>query len=110
MSQASEPIKSSGNIFADLGLENAEEELLKAQLAHAIRRLIQTSGFTQAEAARHMGTSQPKVSAILGGKLAGFTSDRLLEYVRALECDVQITITRKPADREHGSVSVVCTI
>lgn len=104
------PVLVSGNIFADLNIPNAEEELEKAQLGSAIRSIVQANGWTQAEAAQQMGTSQPKVSQIIGGKLSGFTADRLLKYVRALECDVEIRITRKPANREHGSVTVVCTV
>lgn len=110
MKDTEQPILVSDNIFADLGITNADEELQKAQLAHAIRSIIRANGWTQAEAARRMGTSQPKVSQIMGGKLAGFGSDRLLKYVRALDCDIEIRITRKPADRKHGTMNVVCSL
>ena len=110
MEDNTSPVLVSSNIFADLNVPNAEEELEKAQLGSAIRSIVQANGWTQEEAAKQMGTSQPKVSQIIGGKLSGFTADRLLKYVRALECDVEIRITRKPANREHGSVTVVCTV
>ena len=104
------PVPVSDNIFADLGIPNAQEELHKAQIAHAIRHVIEVSALTQAAAARQIGTTQPKVSRILGGKLAGFTSDRLLHYLRALECDIEIKITRKPANRSHGTLTVLCEL
>lgn len=110
MNNNEQPVRVSENIFADLGIEDAEEELQKAQLAHAIRAIIQANGLTQEEAARKMGTSQPKVSQIMGGKLAGFSSDRLLHYVRSLECDIEIRITRRPADRERSITHIICTI
>ena len=110
MENKDSPVLVSDNIFADLQIPDAEAELEKAQLARAIRSVIQANGWTQEEAARQMRTSQPKVSQIIGGKLTGFTADRLLKYVRALQCDVEIRITRKPADHEHGSVTVVCVV
>ena len=110
MKISSPPVPVSDNIFADLAIPNAEEELQKAQLAQAIRAIIAVSGMTQQEAAQQIGTSQSKVSLIVGGKLAGFGSDRLLKYVRALECDIEIKITRKPANRPHGSFKVVCDV
>lgn len=110
MQEETSPLRASDNIFADLGLENADEELQKAQLAQTIRAIIHANGWTQAEAAHKMGTSQPKVSQIVGGKLAGFGTDRLLKYVRALECDIEIRITRKPADHPHSAPKVVCAL
>jgi predicted XRE-type DNA-binding protein len=110
MEDKSSPVLVSGNIFADLNIPNAEEELEKAQLAHAIRSIIKANGWTQEQAAKQIGTSQPKVSQIIGGRLAGFTTDRLLKYVRVRECDVEIRIMRKPADNEHGSVTIHCAI
>ena len=104
------PVPVSDNIFADLGIPDAQEQLHKAQIALAIRAVIAASGLTQQEAAQQMGTSQSKVSLIAGGKLAGFGSDRLLKYLRALECDIEIKITRKPANRPQGSFKVICDV
>jgi predicted XRE-type DNA-binding protein len=59
----------SGNVFADIGLPAAEERLAKAQLAHKISEMIQKSHLSQAEAARILSTEQPKISAIMNGKL-----------------------------------------
>lgn len=82
----------SGNVFADLGLPNPDEALAKAGLAQAIAETIERRGLTQEEAARIMGLDQPKVSAIVRGRLTGFTQDRLTRCVLALGNDVEITI------------------
>lgn len=108
MSHAQKPIVSSGNVFADLGVPNPEAELTKARLAEVVRRLIEANNLTQKEAAARMGTGQPKVSAIMGGKLTGFTADRLLEFIQRLECDVEITITQ--GQKRRGKVSVTCSV
>ena len=110
MNETVPPAPVSDNIFADLDIPDAEKEFQKAQLAHAIRIFLAASGMTQAEAARQMATTQPKVSQIIGGKLAGFSSDRLLKYLCALECDIEIKITHKPAHRPHGTLRVVCDV
>ena len=107
MDQSEEPILSSGNVFADLGLDNAEEKLTKAQLGRAIRCLIREGNMTQEEAARRMGTTQPKVCAIMGGKMVGFTADRLLEYIKRLDYDVDITISKSTQEQSRGKVRVI---
>ena len=71
----------SGNVFADLGLADSEEELAKAQLAAHIRRIVEGRRLTQVAAAQVMGIDQPKVSALLNGRLAGFSSDRLMRFL-----------------------------
>ena len=110
MKTHSPPVSISDNIFADLNIPNAEEELQKAQLAHSIRTIIEANGLTQREAAQQMKTSQPKVFLLVGGKLAGFSSERLFNYLRALECDIEIRITKKQGHRPHGLIKVVCDI
>lgn len=90
-------IKSSGNVFADLGLPDAEERLAKAELARQIECLIKKKRLTQARAATILGISQPKISALLHGKLAGFSMDRLLKFLMALDQDIEIRIKSKPA-------------
>ncbi len=72
-----EHTRSSGNVFADLGLPDADERMLKAQLAVQIRRFIEAKGWTQTEAAAAVGLDQPKVSHLLRGRLAGFSVERL---------------------------------
>lgn len=98
-------IKSSGNVFADLGLPGAEERFLKARLAAEIARAITGRKLTQAAAAKLMGIDQPKVSHLLHGRLAGFSTERLLTWLTALGRDVEI-IVRKTARRRAGRLRV----
>ena len=100
-------IESSGNVFADLGLPEAEEELTKAQLASHIRQVIKQQGLTQLALASVMGIDQPKVSALLNGRLANFSSERLMRLLTALGQDVDITVKAKPGDRAQGRIRVL---
>lgn len=84
--------KGSGNVFADLGLEDAEQELAKAKIAQALRRLIKLRGLTQTEAASLLGTDQARISQIMNGKLASMTYDRLIRFLNALDHTVNIEI------------------
>jgi predicted XRE-type DNA-binding protein len=96
----------SGNVFADLGLPDPEEALAKAGLAQAIAETIERRGLTQDEAAKLMGLDQPKVSAIVRGRLSGFTQDRLTRCVLALGNDVEITIRHQESPGETGRLAV----
>ena len=91
--------RGSSNVFADLGLPNAEEELLKAQLVVALSDLIESQGLSQTAAGTRMGLSQPDVSKLLRGRVSGFSLERLLGFVRALGSDVEIKIKRGGARR-----------
>ena len=97
--------ESSGNVFADLGVTDPEEALAKAALARAISTLIAERRLTQVQAAELLGIDQPKVSALMRGRLAGFSIDRLLRFLLALDRDVEIVI--KPGARPGGRVHVV---
>jgi len=99
--------KSSGNVFADIGVPDAEEELTKAQLASHIRQVIKRRRLTQVAAAAVMGIDQPKLSALLNGRLANISSGRLMRLLAALGQDVDITIRAKPRDRAHGRIRVL---
>ena len=98
---------SSGNVFADIGLPEPEEELTKAQLASHIRQVIKRQRLTQVTAAAVMGIDQPKVSALLNGRLANFSSERLMRLLTALGQDVEITVKTKPRNRAHGRIRVI---
>jgi predicted XRE-type DNA-binding protein len=100
-------IASSGNVFADIGLPDPEEEMTKAQLASYIRQIIKRRRLTQVAAARVMGVDQPKVSALLNGRLANFSSERLMRLLTALGQDVDITIKNKPRHRTQGRIRVL---
>ena len=81
------------NVFADLGLPDAEDLLAKANLALHIRRTIKARKLTQVQAAKILGLDQPKVSSIVNGRLDGFSTDRLMRFLNDLGCDVQISVS-----------------
>lgn len=97
---------SSGNVFADLGLPNPEECLLKAQLASQIDDLIKSRKLTQSAAAKLAGISQPKISDILRGQLTGYSVERLLTIINCLGCNVEVRISKSSAPA-HGNISVI---
>jgi predicted XRE-type DNA-binding protein len=106
--QADIPVTAgSGNVFADLGVPAPEEELTKAQLASHIRLVIKRHRLTQAAAAKRMRIDQPKVSALLNGRLANFSSERLMRLLTALGQDIEITVKTKPRNRAHGRIRVI---
>jgi predicted XRE-type DNA-binding protein len=98
---------SSGNVFADIGLPEPEEELAKAQLAAHIEQAIAHRRLTQAKAAALMGIDQPKVSALINGRLENFSSERLMKLLTRLGQDVDIRISTKPHRRRQGRIRVV---
>lgn len=99
--------RGSGNVYADLGFANPAEELAKAQLAYAIAQAIAERGLTQRAAAALMGVDQPKVSHVLHGRLGGFSTQRLLEFLTALGRDVEIVLKKAPRSRKQGRLRVV---
>ena len=98
---------SSGNVFADIGVPEPEEELAKAQLASRIREIVRGSRLTQVAAAAVMGIDQPKVSALLSGRLTNFSSERLMRLLTRLGQDVEIVVKSKPRRRQRGRLRVV---
>ncbi|HEV7374772.1 MAG TPA: helix-turn-helix transcriptional regulator [Pyrinomonadaceae bacterium] len=101
-----EHIRSSGNVFADLELPDADERMLKAQLAVQIRRFIEEKGWTQTEAAEAVCLDQPKVSYLLRGRLAGFSVDRLLSILNRLGHSVEVRISAEEHDPEETQTLV----
>ena len=97
--------RSSGNVFADLELPNAEHEEIKARLVLAIRRLIEQQNLTQSTAADRMGISQPDVSNLVRGRVSGFSLERLLGFARALGTDVEIRL--KPTKKAEGHLRLL---
>ncbi len=98
--------RGSGNVFADIGLPNPEERLAKARLAILIDATIQERGLTQQEAGKLMGVDQPKVSHILRGRLSGYSTQRLMEFLNALGRDVEIVVRAAPKSRKRGRLHV----
>lgn len=94
-SKATDITPSSGNVFADLGFAEPEAELAKAELARAIARLIHQRGWRQAEAATALDIDQSKISAIVRGRLGGFSLERLMKLLARLDQDIQIRVFQK---------------
>ena len=95
----------SGNVFEDLGNPRPAEALAKAELARKIAALIAKRGLTQAAAAELLQIDQPKVSALVRGRLAGFSLDRLVRFLVLLGSDVEIVV--KPRARSTGQARVL---
>jgi predicted XRE-type DNA-binding protein len=97
--------ESSGNVFADLGLPNPEQEMMKARLTLQIYRIIRERGLTQAQAAKVLGIKQPHVSLLMRNRSGSFSAGRLMEFLTALGQDVEITV--RPARKAYGEMSVM---
>ncbi len=92
---------SSGNVFKDLGLPNAEEHLVKEQLVFKINSIMKKRRLKQADAARLFGVSQPDISKMLRGGFRQFSVERLLRFLVALDQDVEIVV--KPHRKRNNS-------
>ena len=99
-------VRSSGNVFADLGLRDAREKQTKVRLAVAIQQIIQTRHLSQTAAARLLDINQPKISALVNYHLEGFSVERLLHFLNALDRDVEIVIRKKPRSRKTARIVV----
>lgn len=97
----------SDNVFADLGLADAEEHRAKAELASRIGDVLRARRLTQAAAAEVLGIDQPKVSRLLRGYLANFSAERLMRFLTLLGRDVEIVVRPVPRSRRRGRVRVV---
>jgi predicted XRE-type DNA-binding protein len=97
--------QSSGNVFADLGLPNSAQELLKAELTFYVHRLLKQRGITQADAAKLLRTTQPQVSALMGLKPVAVSVGRLMEFLTVLGQDVQVRVNPAPR-HEAGHLTV----
>ena len=97
----------SGNVYADLGYSNAEEMLVKARLVSKIAEIVRDKGLTQAQTAKVLGLTQPKVSALLRGQFRGISERKLIDCLTSLGRDVQIVIKDVPRRRAGGKLTVV---
>ena len=98
--------RGTGNVFADLGFPDAAERQAKLRLAYALNQVLDGRALSQAEAAKVLGLTQPKVSALRNYKLAGFSVERLMNLLTALDQDVEIVIRPKAKDRRAGHLLV----
>jgi len=96
----------SGNVFADLGFKDAEERQTKVRLAYTINRIIERQRLPQTKAARLLGINQPKISALSNYRLSGFSVERLMNFLIALDRDIEIVVRRKPHSRKVARIVV----
>ena len=99
--------RGSGNVFADLGLPNPDLALVKAELVQRIRDLIAERKLTQAKAAELLGLDQPKVSALVRGRVEGYSIDRLFRFLNDLGQRVEISVRPSVESDEARAVVVV---
>ncbi len=107
MTKQTDIIESGGNVFADLGVTEPGQALAKAELARQISAIIRSRNLSQTKAAQLLGVDQPKVSALVQGRLAGFSMDRLLRFLNALGQDIEVRIRPKVKDTPVIYVSEV---
>lgn len=107
MSKKIKATHGSGNVFKDLGLPDAEERMLKAQLALKIQQLIERKGVTQSEIASLIGLDQPKVSYLMRGRLSGFSVERLFDILNRLGHNIEVHISEEEyaPDETHTVVA-----
>lgn len=96
-----------GNVFKDIGVPNAEEHLVKAQLVFKIDTILKKRGLKQVEAAELFGVRQPDVSKMLRGEFRQFSVERLLRFLVALDQDVKIVVKLHRSRNEAAAMQVV---
>lgn len=97
----------SGNVFEDLGLPDADDRLLKAQLAQRIQQLIEQKDMTQSEIAPVLGLDQHKVSNLMRGRLSGFSVERLFGILNRLGYNIEVHISEEEYAPEETHIIVV---
>lgn len=107
MSEKEQFIQGSGNVFADLGFEDPEAELARADLAIQLRNAIKDRGITQAEAGKILGIDQPKVSLLMRGRTSGFSLERLIAFLNRMGREVQINIYPTEDGKQAGHTSIL---
>jgi predicted XRE-type DNA-binding protein len=95
-------VPSSGKVFTDLGLSAAGEKQTRVRLAVALNQIIGARRLTQAAAARSLDINQPKISALMHYRLEGFSVERLMHFLNALDRDVEIVIKKKPRSKREA--------
>lgn len=100
-------VKSTCNVYADIGFTNDQEMLVKASLAEKILEIIKYRHLTQMEAALILGMSQPKLSRMLRGQFHGISEVKMLECLNKLGRDIQIVVRKANRDKRLGRTSVV---
>jgi predicted XRE-type DNA-binding protein len=96
MKRQIEHVRSSGNVFADIGVANPEEAQAKAELARQINQIIERRNLNQSQAAEILGIDQPRVSALSKGRLSVFSLEKMMQFACRLGNEVKITIRPSP--------------
>jgi predicted XRE-type DNA-binding protein len=101
-------VKSSGNVFADLRIPNAQEKHTKVRLAVAINHILAERRLSQTHASRYLRINQPKISALSRYRLEGFSVERLMHFLGRLGCDIEIVIRphTKPRSKKPHRIQV----
>ena len=102
MDEKIEHTKSTGNVYADLGFRDADKRLVKAQLASKINQILEKRKLLQVEIGEILGINQPKVSALINGRLADFSIERLMEFLTRLDQDVKIMVSGRPKKKRRS--------
>jgi len=97
---------STGNVFEDMGMRDAEERLAKAELARLIRAEIRDRGLSQNEAAALLGVKQPDVSDLVRGRLSRFSTARLERFLNALDLEIRIQVGPRPEGKVRAGITV----
>lgn len=106
MKEDSQVQDSTGNVFEDMGMRDAEERLAKAELARLIRAEIRDRGLSQNEAAALLGAKQPDVSDLVRGRLSRFSIARLERFLNALDLEIRIQVGPRPEGKVRAGITV----
>jgi len=99
--------RGSGNVFADLGLEEPEKLQARSELLGEVVAILGRRKLTQVQIAKLLGIDQPRVSALMNGKLSRFSTDKLLEFLSALGNDVEIVVKKRAHTSRPGRIHIV---
>ena len=100
-------IEGSGNVFADLGLKDADEMLVCAELTHLIHAELRDRHITASEAAQLLGLEEAEAAQLIAGRFVRFSTERLLHLLTALDRDVDIVVRPRPAGQHRAKLRVV---
>lgn len=100
-------VEGSGNVFADLGLKDADELLICAELTHLVHAELRDRRIAPAEAARLLGPEEADAAQLIAGRFVRFSTERLLRLLTALDRDVDIVVRPRPAGRAQARLRVV---
>ena len=95
--------RSTGNVFQDLGYQNADEHLLKTKFAMIINRIVKERNLTQVGAAKLLDIDQPKISRLSRGQLSGFSIDKLMIFLILLNQDIEVNVKPHPTSTNSDS-------